>query len=251
MEKDIVPGLLEVMQKNFNASISENKKLQDFIKLVSKGGGDYAELSEMSQLIGEDLTNVLLKNINAKILPNEKMYYNIAARILEPMMSKDYKVISLLCTDVQTNLNKNVNLGIKAITPPLNQDRIVGLINKIVTYEHFDKQKWLLKEPIINFSQSVVDDSVQCNAEFQAKSGIETTIERIAVGKCCEWCAKLEGKYRYPDVPKEVFARHRACRCLVTYKPGDGRAQKVHSKKWQDNDEYEKIKERINVGKSK
>ena len=33
-----------------------------------------------------------------------------------------------------------------------------------------------------------------------------------------------------------------ACRCLVTYNPVDGKVQNVHSKKWQDKDEYEKIK---------
>ena len=80
------------------------------------------------------------------------------------------------------------------------------------------------------------------NAEFQARSGIETTIERMSTASCCEWCVNLEGKYSCPDnVPNDVYHRHRDCRCLVAYKTGDGRTKNVHSKKWVDPDEYEQI----------
>ena len=46
----------------------------------------------------------------------------------------------------------------------------------------------------------------------------------------------LAGTYEYPDdVRDEVYHRHRDCRCIVTYDPGNGKTvQDVHTKKWQD-----------------
>ena len=249
MEKDIVPGLLEAINKDFDNAINDNEKLKVLQELIKNGGGDYTDLTNISQLIGEDLSKSLLNNITGEALPDGKMYFNIGDRVLTPTLAKDYEILASLCADVQTNLNKNVGLGIKGIKPTLNQSKVKGFVDKMTTGK-FEDLKWMLGEPIVNFSQSVIDDGVMENAEFQAKSGIETTVERIAVGKCCEWCAKLEGKYTYPDVPKEVFARHRSCRCLVTYKPGNGKAQNVHSKKWVEPGEYEQIKKRMAVGKS-
>ncbi|MEG0292377.1 MAG: hypothetical protein RR495_06550 [Anaerovoracaceae bacterium] len=94
----------------------------------------------------------------------------------------------------------------------------------------------------------IVDDAVRINAEFHAKSGIRATVERIATGKPCEYCSKLEGRYTYPDVPEDVYRRHRSCRCIVSYFPGDGRRQNVHTKKWVDPAELEKIERRKSVG---
>ena len=68
---------------------------------------------------------------------------------------------------IQTSLNKSSRIGIKAIKPELNQDRILGIVNKVSEAEAYDDVAWVLDEPIVNFSQSIVDDSIKANAEFQ------------------------------------------------------------------------------------
>jgi hypothetical protein len=85
-----------------------------------------------------------------------------------------------------------------------------------------------------NFSQSIVDDAVRKNADFQWKSGLEPKMVQMAEYKCCEWCSKLEGTYRYEDVKdtgNDVFRRHENCRCKVTYVPSKGNAKDVWSKR--------------------
>lgn len=97
----------------------------------------------------------------------------------------------------------------------------------------------------MTFTQSIVDDSIQKNIEFQSKAGLRPRITRTLVGKGCEWCRNLAGTYQYPDdVPEEVYHRHERCRCIVNYHPGDGKRQDVWSKKWKDPDKDDKIKER-------
>lgn len=81
-----------------------------------------------------------------------------------------------------------------------------------------------------NITHAMADDYMKANAEFRSKAGIDTYIERRDDGKCCEWCSKLAGRYRYPEqVPKDVFRRHDNCGCKVVYECGNMR-QDVHSK---------------------
>lgn len=136
-------------------------------------------------------------------------------------------------------------ISLKAIKPEINQDRIDGIVNKISEYDDFKEGKWLLEEPIKNFAQSIVDDTIKTNADFQYKSGLTPKIVRKEVGSCCDWCKEVVGVYEYPDVPKDVYRRHRFCRCTVDYLPGDGRKQDVHTKKWTDTDKNDEIQKRI------
>ena len=78
----------------------------------------------------------------------------------------------------------------------------------------------MLDEPVVNFTQSVVDDSIKKNAECQYQSGLSPKIRRISMGKCCKWCDRLVGTYDYATVRNtgnDVFRRHEHCRCTVEF----------------------------------
>ena len=248
--EDIAPEILESIEKDFANRLKNNKTLIDFKKLLEEGKADYKALQTTAHAVGNDLAKSFRENISKDILPNGKMYYNIAQKVVDPMLIKDYNLIADMAVEVQTKLNQNVGIKIKAQKPPLNQDKVDGLVNKLTSYDDYDKAKYLLGESVINFTESVVDDAVKENALFHAKSGIKATIERIANSEACDYCAKLVGEYTYPEVPDGVYSRHRACRCLVSYTPGNGKRQDVHSKKWIEPNEYEKIKARKNIGKN-
>jgi hypothetical protein len=96
-----------------------------------------------------------------------------------------------------------------------------------------------------NITHAMADDYMKANAEFRSKAGIDTYIERKDDGKCCEWCSKLAGRYRYPEqVPRDVFRRHDNCGCLVSYVTPGGMRQNVHSKRgWNDEDQREYLKQ--------
>ncbi|MDU5952904.1 MAG: hypothetical protein E6Z06_08555 [Clostridiales bacterium] len=194
--------------------------------------------------MGQLLADAFGSEIEPGVLPDDKMYYNIAKRIIGPSLQYNYDLVGDYARDVQTLLNEQAGLSIKGIKPEINQDRIAGIINKISNYKTFDQAKWLLDEPVVNFSQSVVDDTVKANADFQYKAGLKPKIIRTEAGNCCDWCKGLAGVYAYPDVPKDVYRRHRFCRCTVDYYPGDGKKQDVWSKKWKDPDKDDKIRER-------
>lgn len=240
MTKDIVPELLEKLENEFVNKYSKNKKINSAVKKIKTGKATHKDSNEFAYECGKILAEVFKENISTEDLPDGKMYYNIADRVLNNTLGRNYKLISDYSADVQTSLNKSAGLKIKGLKPPKNQDRINGLIEK-VQEKTYEETKWVLQEPIINFSQSIIDDTIKTNVDFHNKLGLRPKIVRKMNGNCCDWCKEVEGEYKYPNVPKDVFRRHRFCRCTVEYFPGDGRKQNVHTKKWQDINAEEKI----------
>lgn len=230
MAVDIVPELLDAILEDFAREVSKSRKLKDALTLLEAGKATYETANIHAIELGEILARVFKRNITADKLPDGRMYYNIAKRILNPTMSQNHDLIATFTAEMQTALNKADGVTIKGKAPKINQDRIDGIVEKI-SDDDFDKTAWLLDEPVINFSQSIVDETAKLNAEFQTNLGRQATIRRTVVGGCCDWCQALAGEYVYPDVPDDVYKRHRYCRCTVEYISEEGKRTTVHTKK--------------------
>ena len=247
--EDIAPSLLKTIQDDFGRMFKKSDIISSLYEKVRNGAATYVEANDFAIEAGRILAEVFQNNISSEVLPDGKLYYNIAKRTVEPMMKNNYDLITDVTDQVQEALNEAADIGIKAITPELNQDRIEGIINKVSSADVYDDVAWVLDEPMINFAQSIVDDAIKANAEFHSKAGLKPKIVRKVAGKCCEWCKNLAGMYSYPDdVPDDVYRRHQRCRCTVDYIPGDGKVQNVHTKQWQSQEEYDKIKVRKQIG---
>lgn len=231
--EDIAVILLKQVEEAFKKAYSESSIIASTYKKVRDGTATYEDANAYSIEVGKILANAYSK-INSGDLPNGRMYYNIAHRLITPTMSYNYDLISDMAADVQNIINEKAKIGIKPIVPDLNTDKVNKIVQRVADSENYDDISWILDEPIKTFSQSIVDDSIRVNAEFHAKSGMTPKIIRRTVGRCCEWCSKLEGIYSYPDVPKDVYRRHERCRCTVDYNPGKGRVQNVWTKNWND-----------------
>nr|DAZ16995.1 MAG TPA: hypothetical protein [Caudoviricetes sp.] len=238
--EDIAPKLLEKIQKDFERNYLKNKAVAKLKEKLAKGMADYKDGHAFAIEIGTLLAEAFQDNISSKILPDGKMYYNIADRIIRPMLKEDFKLISEHSAEIQEVLNKKAKIKIKAIKPEMNEDKVQGIIDIVSGKEKFDEIAYMLNEPIINFSQAIVDDTVKVNAEFQSMSGMSPKIIRTSSGKCCEWCEKIAGIYDYEDAKKsDVFKRHRSCVCLVEFVTSK-KIQNVHSKKRSKKEEIEK-----------
>nr|DAQ60834.1 MAG TPA: hypothetical protein [Caudoviricetes sp.] len=248
MVEDIVPSLLKKIKSEFEGARLDSEVLKDLLSKLHHSKASYLDANQYAIEIGEILSNVLGASLTNETLPDGKMYYNIAQRVLTDVLGRNYELVSDYTEQVQKNLNSEAKIGLTAQVPELNQDRIDGLVNRFSSEDNFEDVSWLLGEPIVNFTQSIIDDSIQKNAEFHHKSGLQPEIVRKSAYHCCEWCQEVQGTYKYPRVPKDIYRRHQRCRCTVDYDPKSGKVQNVWSKAWSKSDKSDKIETRKNIG---
>ena len=250
MENDVLPGILQEVQERFERDFGKSEIVRNAFAALKAKKATYRTANEFAIEIGEILSKALGASLSADKLPDGKMYYNIAQRLLTDVLGRNYELVSGYASDVQKNLNSEAKIGLTAQVPELNQDRIDGLVNRLASEESFDDVKWVLDDPIVNFSQSIVDDSIRKNVEFHHKVGLSPKIVRRVVGHPCKWCKSLEGSYNYPEVPKNIYRRHGNCQCTVDYHPGNGKKQNVHTKSWAESQKSAKIEVLKGVGLS-
>ena len=242
MSKDIVPELLAEIEADFRDRVSRSEVLQQTFDQLRSGKATYETAGAQADELGKILAEVLRDHLSGDVLPDGRMYYNIANRILQPTLERNYQLVATYAKEMQQELNRQAGIGIRAQKAELNQDRIDGIVDKVSEAEQFDDVKWMIDEPVKNFSRSIVDDTAKVNAEFHHKAGLKARVIRKSSGHCCDWCNAVAGTYTYPDVPKDVFRRHRHCDCVVEYDPGDGKRKNVYTKKESDSAEDKAIR---------
>ncbi len=247
MENDVLPGILQEVQERFERDFGKSEIVRNAFAALKAKKATYKTANEFAIEIGEILSKTLGASLSADKLPDGKMYYNIAQRLLTDVLGRNHELVSGYTSDVQKNLNQEAKIGLKVQVPELNLDRIAGIVNRFSSEENFEDVSWLLGEPIVNFTQSIIDDSIQKNAEFHHQSGLQPEIVRKSYFHCCEWCQEVQGSYKYPRVPKDVYRRHQHCRCIVDYDPKSGKTQNVWTKKWNSIDK-ERVERRKLIG---
>lgn len=246
--EDIAPALLNDLQQAFAEKLDASDGIRRLLKAIRDGTGTYIEAGDYAWEVGDALANVFGERLSSAVLPDGRMYYNIADRVIRPLLEQDYALVAEAARTVQQHLNEKAELGLKAQAAPLNVDRIDGIIDRVSAAESFDDVRWLLGDPVRTFSQSIVDATLKANMDFQGKAGLSPKIHRKATGKCCEWCQQLAGTYRYPDTPDDVYRRHNNCRCTVEYDGGDAKNfRNVWTKKWTTAEERDRIENRKSI----
>ncbi|MDK6788265.1 hypothetical protein QP330_10485, partial [Actinotignum timonense] len=67
--------------------------------------------------MGEILSKVLGSSLSNDTLPDGKMYYNIAKRLLNETLGRNYELVSSYASDVQKQLNERANIHLKTQIP--------------------------------------------------------------------------------------------------------------------------------------
>ena len=218
MAEDIVPGLLEDIESTYAKYTSQSKKLTTLAKKIEKGTASKLDAYTYANEIGNIRAKTFKKCLSSSVLPDGKMYYNIAERIVNGTLPADEKKIAEFCQIVQNNYNKSMKIGLKAQKATLDQSRLDGIIEKLVSGDIYDDVAWILDEPVKTWARGIVDDTEKANARFQSKAGIKLIVVRTSDGGCCQWCSALEGVYDYDDVKadgSEVWLRHDNCKCTI------------------------------------
>lgn len=236
------------------ASFTRRLKTDSKLKRIARKARDstsYEAANEYAVRVGELLSESLTENVKDLAYISEE----VAREVLTPALTADHELVKEVSVQIQKNMNEANGYGIEALAPDLDTNRIEGLVQKVASYDTAGDALWVLREPIINYSQAVTDETIRKNAQANARMGIEAKIVRkaesagtrtIRRGKRtytyavpCKWCRSLEGTYDYSEVKdtgNDVYRRHENCRCEITYVQGKKR-QDVWSKvEWTEED---------------
>lgn len=215
---DVAPDLLEAITKEVKRRVEGNSKIRSVLAKIQSGKATHADSLYYAKEMGDILSRTFKEHLSIDVLPNGKMYYNIAKRILEPTLTNNHNLIADVATEVQSILNNQAGIGLKAIRPTINQHGIDSIINMVSKDKPYDEVSWVLQDPIVTFAERIVDDTIKENAEFIGKSGMATTITRTIDSGACKWCRDIAGTYTYPNIPNDVYRRHDNCHCLIVSK---------------------------------
>ena len=243
MAEDIVPELLEKIRNDFLVAVSEDGQTQKLLKKIRDGTANMDEASLFARRLGDMLADVLKQDITQDILPDGRMYYNIANRIIKPMLEENFDLANKAASMVQTVLDEKDSIYLNAMNGTFPEERVDTLVGAIseegIEWEEVERR---MDEPVRNISQSFMDEFIRTNAQFRYQVGMKTQIVRKLAGGACEWCKNLAGTYEYPEVPDDVYRRHDNCRCTVTFKSGRQRQNVWTKKSWSTPEQLEQRK---------
>lgn len=215
--EDIVPSLLEKIEKDFKAKLDADNEIERLVGKLYNNNGGFHEVSLYARRLGDLLSMTLQENLTEDVLPDGKMYYNIAERIIKPMMQQNFDLTMTQAIDVQGLVDAKAGIGLKAITPDFPDERIQQIIDSLTEEVEFEVIQRRMGEPVANCSHSFADDFIRVNATYREQAGLRTYLKRTLVGGACPYCVRLAGTYDYGDAPDDVYKRHDSCRCTVTY----------------------------------
>ena len=230
--EDITPDLIDKVKAEFRNEYKNSAKIQGLLDAVQNGTATYEQAQTYSLEVSRLIGRAYEKHISSAVLPDGKLYYNIASRLVPETLDENYRLVADYAKAVQENLNIRAGLKIKAQVATLDVERVDGIVELAASGEQYDDVAQKLTNAFDTYTQSIVDETIRRNVEFQGRAGLRPTVRRRSTGRCCAWCRALVGEYEYPDVPKDVYRRHESCRCSVLFDPGDGRKQNVWSKRW-------------------
>lgn len=107
------------------------------LKSLNDGTATYKDAHAYAVEVGEILSKVLNVHITAETLPDGKMYFNIADRVLNETLKNNYSLVSDYTEGVQTRLNQQAGLKLRAQRPDFDQDRVKGFVNKLSSADDF------------------------------------------------------------------------------------------------------------------
>ena len=226
---DIGAELYEQIRAEFERLLAErNTSLPADDRRVSMVLGN-----KYAKTVGECLAQAIGKYITPETLPNGKLYYNIAEKILDPTLRENHRLVNDYCTEIQERLNDRQNIHITPQRAKYPEDRAHSLINAASHAEEWQETERILDDSVRAFTDKCYADNVKANADLRSKAGLRVEIVREGGSDCCPWCADLSGRYLYPsEVPKDVYRRHDNCTCSVTYVNGRDRQNVWTKAQW-------------------
>lgn len=138
MAADIVPELYEQIKAEFEKNIKGSRQIQDILKRLEEENATGEDVANFSKLAGECAAAALESGLTPEALPDGRLYWNIASRIIEPILKEVHKLVINAAVKQWESNDKKSGIGMKAVKIGFPEGRVKDLINKIIEYWEAD-----------------------------------------------------------------------------------------------------------------
>lgn len=115
-KNDVAPALLERVRKLFEEEVRNSKR----IKLVKQRYNDktitYADVEIYALELGQILSRAYQQVLTKDELPDGRMYWNIAERVVGSTLQHNFDLVEKLGKAVIKMMNEEVGIGINAVS---------------------------------------------------------------------------------------------------------------------------------------
>ena len=113
--QDIAPALLEKIQKDLRQGVKRSEKIHRVDALIEQNKATYRDAYSVASEIGAILMQSFAKHLSSAVLPDGKMYFNIANRVLRIPLEEADEIIFAYTAKIQQQINDRAGFGIKAV----------------------------------------------------------------------------------------------------------------------------------------
>ena len=106
--------------------------IKAFRKRMKANKATQEEILTYAQRIGNHASAALALALRKENMPDGKIYYNIAKRLIEPILREVQELVNNAMTGIIEEMHKTRRIGTKVKKAAFNQDRSDAIINKIV-----------------------------------------------------------------------------------------------------------------------
>lgn len=213
----------KAVRDRVSKAFDESPRLEVIYKHIRMGTATYEDAHNFAI----ELSNIMVKELWS--YSHELNGDEMSGYLLEELLTKHGRLTDSVCESIQLTLNDTAGLGLNAIVPPVDADRIAGIVTVMNETEEQREMFKAIEEPFKTCALSHIDDWVKANADFQKRAGLNPVIVRKFEGahydakskkmRVCQFCSNLAGTFDYEDAPRDVYVRHLGCKCNVLYYP--------------------------------
>ena len=232
--KDISEELYSNIKKSFDAKYEKaellGEPLHDVLDRIQNGTATFRDADMFAVEVGSMMSDSLKEHMILDEMPNSTLYRNIAQKTIGTGLKDTYGLVSNIASVIQEEMNNAVGIGIKAVKPKLEVDRVDSIVDRAVEAKSQEELDNVLTEPVETFSRQIVDDTQKANARLHDRAGLEVKVEREYDGvglhdgtDVCDWCVQRAGTWTYDKaMAAGVFERHEGCGCIIDYSSKKG-----------------------------
>lgn len=134
---DVAPELYEAIEKEFKKNISKHSNIKKFNKKLEKGKATAEEVSIYASNVGDCAAAAFEEVMTEDALPNGRIYWNIADRVIKPVLKQIFDMVMDAAKTQQEAENAVDGFKIKPSVPNFPEQKTDDLMFKFV--EIFDK----------------------------------------------------------------------------------------------------------------